>query len=174
MPQNSISATFVTKGFREDMASIQKAEMRATMWGIRATGRLVAKEAKKGTPVYPGALNNSDHADPRALAEKGALRISIRNARRLEHVGDTYRLKVGPFGSKGSAKRIGLPNAKRQSTKSAPHAVGQLRGIWFYRRKIESLYDFMHKGQKVADSGEAKVIFEHAYDKGFKKAVGRK
>lgn len=152
---------------------------RATMYAVRATGRAIARAAKSRAPVYKGT-------DPRATAESGNLRKSIKNARRLRTDGDIYELKVGPFGTKkqgtavvrydshgntaGYARATGH-NAIR--TGSGGHSTeGQVRGVQLYRGQMEDLYGYMRTGIELGDA-TAKEIFEAAYAKAWAKWMAR-
>ena len=175
MSSGIFSMSINSKGFQADMKRITKAEDRATQYAMRATGRQLAKTAKSIAPKYPGPMNAQTEVDQRALAESGALRTSIRNARQLKKVAEhTYELKVGPFGTKTSAKKVGKAGkGARFATKSAPHATGQLRGVVLYRREAESMYGFMGHASAMSTGRRSSAIYEEAYDKAFRKAMGR-
>lgn len=130
------------------VTDIKPATRRATMYAMRATGRRLAAVAKARAPVYHGD-------DPRATAESGNLRKSIRNARRLDALGDVYTLKVGPFGSKKKGTAIS-------------RATGELRGVPLYRAQQEARHGFMVGAIGMADA-EAKTVFEGAYAKAWAK-----
>lgn len=127
---------------------------RATMYAMRATGRLIARTAKAKAPVYKGT------DDPRAIAESGALRKSIRNARRLDDLGGIYELKVGPFGT----KRAGTAVKRHGKSK------GQVRGVQLYRQQMEEMYGYMELGIAAADA-DARAVFDAAYNKAWARWV---
>lgn len=123
---------------------------RATMYAMRATGRVLARAAKSGAPIYKGD-------DPRAAAESGNLRKSIKNARRLDGGADEYSLKVGPFGTKKQGTAV---------TRSEGHGA---RGVPLYRAKMEEKYGYMSQAIDAADSSAMKAIYEAAYAKAWAK-----
>lgn len=152
------SIHFDTSRFTAAMDDVKRAETKASMYGVRSVGRAVARAAKAQAPVYHGS-------DPRAMAESGNLRKSIKNARRMDRAGDTYQLKVGPFGSKkkGTAvTRYGI--GPTPSVKAGTSTKGQVRGVQLYRAKMEAKYGYMAAGVSSVD---VEGIFEAAYAKAF-------
>jgi hypothetical protein len=162
------------------------------MAGLRVTGRKVAKAAKAKAPIYSGSWNtkNVPYVDKRALVEKGNLRRSISNARRLDHVGDMFYLRVGPtskgkgqvlYAGKGrtalgSVHRYGNDKRKAAVTsyKTAKGQVkhntssGQVRGPKLYRQKIADKTGFMAEGYREAQATLAKD-YQEAVDKAYAK-----
>jgi hypothetical protein len=152
---------------------------RATMYALRATGRYVARVAKSKAPVYRG------NSDPRAMAEKGNLRRSIANARRLSSTDDAFELKVGPFGTKKKGTGIvrygkvqgggalaainAAKNGRTFSRKNGESTAGEVRGVPMYRSKMEAKYGFMVAAVSAAEADGAKAIFEEAYAKAWAK-----
>lgn len=118
---------------------------RATMYAMRAVGRAIAREAKSRAPVYHGS-------DPRVTP--GMLKKSIANARTMKAFGDTYELKVGPFGS------------KKKGTAVTRHGSGsgQVRGVPLYRAAMETKYGYMRGAMGTADAAMSSV-FNDAYAK---------
>lgn len=146
---SGISFTMITAPFTEAAADMAKLQDKATMFALRSTGRYIGRAAKAKAPVYHGT-------DPRATAESGNLKKSIRNSKRLTSAGGSYSMKVGPFGT----KKAGTAVTRHGSGK------GQLRGVQMYRDKQELTYGYMAAGLAAVDSG-AKEIFESAYAKAF-------
>src|ERR1700730_16238390 len=109
---DGISFTMITAPFTDAMAEMDKVQDRATMYALRATGRYLGRVAKAKAPVDHGT-------DPRATAESGNLKKSIRNSKRLTNAGGQYSMKVGPFGT----KKAGTIVTRHGSSK------GQLRGV---------------------------------------------
>jgi hypothetical protein len=140
-----ISFVFDTSSFDAMTVEIKDPTRRATMYAMRAVGRSLAKVAKGNAPVYSGT-------DSRATP--GDLRKSIKNARRMTAAGDTFELKVGPFGS------------KKQGTAVTRHgqSKGQVRGVPLYRAKMEDRYGYMRSAISAGE-GSAEVIFNEAYAK---------
>lgn len=136
-----------TEPWDEMQDALKVASDRATMYALRATGRALIRSAKAKAPVYTGT-------DPRAVAESGQLRKSIKNGRVIKQGGGVYQLQVMPAGS------------KKKGTHVHRTTGGELRGIPLYRRQMEAKYGFMKSG--VNDGlAEARTIYESAYAKAF-------
>jgi hypothetical protein len=161
---DEISFSFDTSAFDAMTVEIKDPTKRATMYAMRATGRYLARIAKGNAPVYKGS-------DPRATAESGNLKKSIKNAKRLTSAGDTYSLKVGPFGSKkqGTAVVRHGKAGPHSSVKDGTSTKGQVRGVPLYRNKMEEKYGFMAGAIAAADSDATKAIYEAAYAKAWAK-----
>lgn len=169
------SFTMLTAPFKAEMTEMDRVQAKATMFALRSTGRYIQRAAKAKAPVYHGT-------DPRAVAESGNLKKSIRNAKRLTSAGGMYSLKVGPFGTAKAGTQVirhgtrgGLAidsltakhlNIKGPSMKAGESTKGQVRGVLLYRGKQESIYGYMEAGLSAVDSG-ARGIFEAAYAKAF-------
>lgn len=153
---DGISFTWDASQFNAMTVEIGPVTRRATMYAMRATGRYLAGVAKSKAPVYRGD-------DPRAKAESGNLKKSIKNARRLSNNGVTYELKVGPFGS------------KKQGTAVTRHGQGRgdVRGVPLYRAQMEEKYGYMASAVAAANSTETQIVFESAYAKAWAKWVSR-
>lgn len=191
MPAIGVSVEIVTKPWKDMTHEAERVARRATMFGLRAVGRAVIRDARQIAPVYPGSHNRSAYPDPRAEAEAGNLRKSIRNAKRIKRVGDDYELKVGPFGTKKAGTlpvRYGMEGGmsaiadarsgarqfmvSRMATRN--HAFrqgnstyGQVRGVQLYRSQQESIYEYMRYGVDGVGTYGERLIYEHAYDKAF-------
>jgi hypothetical protein len=162
---DGISFTMDSEGFTEMVVQLGDGADKATKYALRATGRFIQRSAKAKAPVYHGT-------DPRATAESGNLKKSIKNAKRLTGAGGAYSLKVGPFGSKkaGTAvTRHGTAGAL-SSVKAGTSTKGQVRGVPLYRAQMEAQYGYMAGGLAAADAG-AQAIYESAYAKAFAKAT---
>jgi hypothetical protein len=170
-----ISFTMITAPFTEATAGLAKAADKATMKALRSTGRGLQRAAKANAPVYHGT-------DPRAVAESGNLKKSIRNAKRITQHGFTYELKVGPWGSTraGSqvirhgtrggfaidsltAKHLGIEGPSMAAGEST---IGQVRGVLLYRGAQELNYGYMHAGIAAA-TGDVSGIAEETYARAF-------
>jgi hypothetical protein len=148
---DGLSISMLTGPFNDSMDEWNHAADKATMYALRATGRYIGRAAKAKAPVYNGT-------DPRAQAESGNLKKSIKNAKRLIKLGPSdYSLKVGPFGSKKAGTAVTRSGAGK----------GQIRGVQLYRSAQELRYGYMAAGVAVAGSGEARSIYEAAYEKAF-------
>jgi hypothetical protein len=175
-----ISFSMVTAPFKESVAEMDKQERKATMYALRAVGRSAQRAAKSVAPVYHGT-------DPRAEAESGNLKKSIRNARRLVYAGGKYALKTGPFGSTSAgtqvirhgtrggfaidsltAKHLGIEGP---SMKKGESTKGQVRGVLLYRSVQELNYGYMATGVFAGPGSFMQGIFEDAYAKAFAKAA---
>ena len=173
---DGIQIRWFLEPWNEMMAEIGPATDRATMYALRAVGRRVRAVARSQAPVYNGT-------DPRARAERGNLKKSIRSSRRLTHVSaDTYQMAVMPVGSKkqgtsvvrydagantiGYARKTGH-NAIR-TTSGGNSTGGQVRGVLLYRRQMEDQYHYMEAGYAAAEA-EAGVIIEEAFAKAWEK-----
>ena len=89
---DSISFKLIAGDLKKEMADIDRRVDRATMWGLRDTGRVIARAARKNAPKYRGD-------DKRA--EPGLLKKSIKGSRQLKRLGrGTYAMTVGPRGGK--------------------------------------------------------------------------
>ena len=153
MPGSGISFDMLTGPFNDRAKELNKVTDKATMYALRATGRYIIRAAKAKAPVYHGT-------DPRATAESGNLKKSIRNSRRLVRAGTgDYSMKVGPFGTKKAGTAVTRSGSGR----------GQLRGVQLYRGQMEVIYGYMAAGIAVADGAAARAIFETAYAKAFER-----
>lgn len=146
---DGVSWHLVLEPWDEMMAALEVAQNRATQYALRATGRALIRSAKAKAPVYSGS-------DPRAAAESGQLRKSIKNGRVIKQGGGTYQLSVMPAGS------------KKKGTHVHRTSGGELRGVPLYRRQMEEKYGFM-KGGVNDGLAEAREIYESAYAKAFAK-----
>jgi hypothetical protein len=145
------------------------------MYAMRSVGRSIARAAKTRAPVYKGD-------DPRAQAESGNLRKSIRNNRRIKNIAGIYEMYVGPFGSKKAGTAVvrynshGITAGHARATGHNAARVeaggfstqGQVRGVPLYRRKIEEKTGFMRTGFAVG-TADMHAIYEEAYAKAFAK-----
>ena len=166
---------WITKPFKDATDEWQASTRKATLYALRSTGRALAREAKRDAPVYPGAFNLSGDNDLRALAEAGNLKASIKNARRVYELGGgAYKLSVAPWGnltSGATANRRTKANPTglgTKTTKHAPAAMGQLRGVKLYRSNAEAIYQYM----ALAATGTETVItleWERSLKKGWEK-----
>lgn len=152
---DGISFSLITKPFKDMTVEANRVTDKATMFALRQTGRDAGKVARSkltpGAGVYSGT-------DPRAQAESGQLRKSIKNSKRLTRTGvGSYSMKVGPFGTKKAGSSV---------TRSAS---GALRGVQLYRGKIEVLFGYMAAGTTYVGTSVAKANFEEAYDKAFQR-----
>jgi hypothetical protein len=188
MASSGMNIDWLTKPFNDVMDDLNKVTDRTTMYALRQVGRLaIIAEAKARAPVYKGV-------DPRAVAERGQLRKSIHNARRLNKMGTgDYSLKVGPFGStkKGTAvSRYGGGGSMaeiaagklnmtshgkagtsyyRDSKKRAGNSTkGQLRGVPLYRAQMEAEYGYMENAVAGA-TASIRTIYEAAMAKALEK-----
>ena len=145
------SIDFVTKSFTDNMKDVRRDTDQTTKYALRAVGRLLGKKARAYAPVYKGN-------DPRAVAESGQLKKSIKNAKIMHVEGRDYVLKVGPAGNKKKGTAV-----SRES--------GSLRGVPLYRAQQEAKYGYMRKG--FAD-GQAEFtrVYEEALAKAFAKYKG--
>jgi hypothetical protein len=153
--------SMITSPFTDAMAEMDKAQDKATMFALRSSGRYLARAAKAVAPVYHGT-------DPRAMAESGNLKKSIRNAKRLTSGGGMYTLKVGPFGTKKAGTAVvrhGTAGAL-SSVKAGTSTKGQIRGVQLYRGQQESIYGYMAAGLAGAEGG-MQGIYEAAYNRAF-------
>lgn len=142
---------WILEPWNEMQVELQRASDRATMYALRAVGRRVAAVARSNAPVYHGD-------DPRAQAESGNLKRSIKSSRTIKRGAGIYEMKVMPVGSKKKGTAV-----RRHGT-----GRGQVRGVPLYRRKMEEKYGYMRAGFAVAE-GDALAIFEEAYKKAFAK-----
>ena len=167
---------FITSGFKNTMLDIRKTTDRSTMYALRETGRRMSKIAKAKAPKYKGT-------DKRALAESGALRMSIKNSRVLTKVGTgDYSMKVGPFAKKsqgtdvmrygGSGVSIGAARAAHTKGidlgKRQYKGDGRVRGVPLYRGQMEEKYGYMAAAYAEADATVAEV-YENALAAGYRK-----
>ena len=147
-----VEVHWFTDPWKEMQVDLQRASDRATMYGLRAVGRRVRAAARSQAPVYSGP-------DPRAQAEAGNLKKSIKSSRRLKSVASsTYEMSVMPAGSKKQGTAV-----KRHGS-----SQGAVRGVPLYRRAMEERYGYMRAGMGVAEA-EAGRIFEEAYAKAFER-----
>jgi hypothetical protein len=176
---DGVSFNMVTAPFTDAMGRIDKATDRASMKALRATGRYVQQTAKEQVPVYHGT-------DPRAVAESGNLKKSIRNAKRITRDGDAFELKVAPWGSEAKGSQIithGTRGGHAIDSLTAAHlgivgpsmakgemTKGQIRGVMLYRGMQEMIYGYMAYGV-LAGQGGMRAKFEEIYDVTFKKAM---
>ena len=166
----------ITKPFQDVVADSKLTSRKVTMYALRQTGRKMAKIIKPNVPVYKGS-------DPRAMVERGNLRRSVSNARKLNEIGyNEFSLAVGPFGRKkaatdvvryGTGGGIGASRAAHGhgislNQRGAQSTAGQVRGVPLYRRQIEEQYGYMRAG-----FASAEPIFRETYEaalaKGFEK-----
>lgn len=139
-----------TDPWTEMQADLKIASDKATMYGLRAVGRAVRAAARAQAPVYKGS-------DPRAQAESGQLKKSIKSSRRITSVGSgTYSMTVMPAGN------------KKKGTHVHRTSGGGLRGVPLYRRAMEEKYGYMRAGIGIAEA-DAVRIFEDAYKIAFEK-----
>lgn len=139
-----------TDPYFEMQDELKIASDRATMYALRAVGRAVRAAARAQAPVYKGS-------DPRAQAESGSLKKSIKSSRRLSRVSSgTYSMTVMPTGS------------KKQGTHVRRTSGGGLRGVPLYRRQMEEMYGYMKAGIDIGDAA-MEAIFEDAYKTAFAK-----
>lgn len=144
---------------------------RATMYAIRAVGRAARAAARAHAPVYKGD-------DPRAQAESGNLKKSIKSSRRLKHIATgVYELTVMPVGSKKQGTHVqrygndaarASTLAKRRKRGIGATTSGQVRGVVLYRRQMEEIYGYMRAGVAFAET-DALRIYEEAYKKALEK-----
>ena len=163
MATDGISFSLFTKPFTDMTVEANKVTDKATMFALRSTGRFIQRAAKAKAPVYHGP-------DPRAQAESGNLKKSIRNSKRLVKLGTgSYSMKVGPFGTKKAGTAIVRHGTKGalSNRKDGSSTKGQVRGVQLYRGKMEEKYGYMAAGIAVADGAAARAIFEDAYAKAF-------
>ena len=159
---DTVSFTMDTRQFDEMAEGTVKANHKATMYAMRATGRYMVRIAKAKAPVYKGT-------DPRAMAESGNLRRSIANAKRLENAGETYTLKVGPFGTKKKGTLVTRTGKSRKEGGTG----GQVRGVPLYRGQMEEMYGYMAAAINAGNSAAVKAIYDAAYDKAWAKWVAK-
>ena len=150
MANELFSINWITAPFDDVMKDSARVTDRATLYALRATGRAMGRVAKSNAPVYKGD-------DPRAQAESGQLKKSIKNSRTVVHLGTgSYAMFMGPFGS------------KKKGTHVHRNSAGELRGVPLYRRQMESKYGYM--AAAIAE-GEATISATYgaalakAYDK---------
>jgi len=162
------SIDFVTKSFTDNMKDVRRDTDQTTKYALRAVGRLLGKKARAYAPVYKGN-------DPRAAAESGQLKKSIKNAKIMHVEGRDYVLKVGPAGSKkkGTTVHRLLPTTEAGIARSQNKGkkAGSVRGVPLYRAQQEATYGYMRKG--FAD-GQAEFtrVYEEALAKAFAKYKG--
>ena len=145
---DGLSFEMITKPFDDMLADMHRTADKTTMYALRATGRAVAREAKKSVPVYSG---------PDKRVTPGELKKSIKNSRRLTKNGTgDYGLSVGPFGSKKKGTAVHYRNG----------SSGALRGVPLYRGKIEDRVGYMKRGISDVDF---RRTFEDALAKAFEK-----
>ena len=133
-------------------ADLKYASDKATMYGLRAVGRAVRAAARAQAPVYHGD-------DPRATAESGSLKKSIKSSRRITNIASSvYQMRVMPTGT------------RKQATAVRRHGKGQgqVRGVPLYRRQMEQEYGYMRAGINIGEAA-AMAIYEDAYAKAFAK-----
>jgi len=186
----TVSFKMFTGEFEKMTVDAQRTSDRVTRYALRQVGREVAKAARKEAPKYSGQSpppkgRTKGYVDHRALAEAGNLRKSIKNRKRMDHVGDMFYLKVGPAGSKkqgtGTVRYANVARGNTAESIAQAHAnggasgqrgknssAGSLRGVMLYRAKIEEQAHFMAKGYAHGEA-EAPRIFEEAVAKGFAK-----
>jgi hypothetical protein len=145
---DGFSISMLTGPFNDSIAEMNRVTDKATMYGLRTVGRTMQKAIKPKVPVYSGT-------DPRAQAESGNLKKSVRNSKRLVKVGvGDYSLKVGPFGTKKAGTAV-----TRHGSGS-----GQIRGVQLYRAAQEVRHGYMATGVGDAQA-TVKTIYEAAYSK---------
>ena len=149
---DGISWELITAPFKEMQADIAATQDRATMYAMRRVGAAIRTAAKAKAPVYSGS-------DPRASAESGNLRKSIKASRSITRLGaGNFSMTVGPFGTKKAGTAV-----RRHGT-----SKGQARGVPLYRRKMEDRYGYMQAGIDAAEATGA-AIYEAAYAKAWAK-----
>jgi hypothetical protein len=142
---DGISFSMVTDGFRKGLDQRQARIPSASMWALRAAGRVTARAAKAAAPV----LKDKTVSSHRQLQQQrrqgvdvsaaygrpvpGLLKASIAPSRRLQRVGDGWSLKVGPRGER----------------------------VHLYSAKIEEQVDYMEQG-RIAAEASLKVYAEQA------------
>lgn len=149
---DGFSISMLTGPFSDSMDEWARVTDKATMYGLRTVGRTMQKAIKPKVPVYSGT-------DPRAKAESGNLRKSVRNSKRLIKLGvGDYSMKVGPFGTKKAGTAV-----TRHGSGS-----GQVRGVQLYRAEQEVRYGYMASGVGDAQA-TVKTIYEAAYSRAWEK-----
>lgn len=78
-----VSVKVITVAFTAAAAAMRKSSERAAMYAIRESARQVKRRAKPNIPVVTGTLRGSLHS-----------------SKRLQRVGDGYRVVIGPRGPK--------------------------------------------------------------------------
>ena len=173
----SAKIDWVTGPWNETTRAIQVASLEASKRSLRKNAQLIAKNTKPLVPVYRGS-------DPRAMAERGALRASVRGARRIKEVGPaTFELKVGALGGKVSRKKTARSMDSLRGNGKYTNGVyrykargangensGTVRGTKLYRRKIEAKTGFMAAGLARTPSEQIRANYEAAYAVAFRKA----
>ena len=155
MANELFSIEWITAPFEDVMKDSARVTNRATLYALRATGRAMGRVAKSKAPVYKGD-------DPRAQAESGQLKKSIKNSRAVIHLGTgDYSMFMGPFGSKKKNSHTHYQNADKGKG-------SELRGVPLYRRQMESKYGYM--AGAIAE-GEATIsaTYGEAMAKAFEK-----
>jgi len=186
----TVSLKVFSEPFTKMTADAERTSDKVTRYALRQVGREVAKAARKEAPKYSGQSppppgRTKGYVDHRAVAEAGNLRKSIKNRKRMDHVGGYFYLSVGPAGNKkqgtttvryanvsrgntaesiAEAHKAGGASGQRGKNSSA----GSLRGVLLYRAKIVEMAHYMAKGYAHGEA-EAFKIFEEAVAKGFTK-----
>lgn len=151
-----VSIHWFTAPWDEMQAELKIASDRATMYALRAVGRAVRAAARAQAPVYSGT-------DPRAQAERGNLKRSIKASRRLSHMADgVYEMRVMPVGNRKQGTAVHRHGKQRGQAGSAA------RGVPLYRRQMEEMYGYMRAGMNIGDAAMV-AIFEDAYKTAFAK-----
>jgi hypothetical protein len=188
MAEDVFSFSLDHADFDEMAAGTVRATKKATMYALRATGRYVQRSAKSVM-----APHDYHGTDPRPVP--GDLRKAIKNAKKMAEAGDTYELKVGPWGSKKQGTQVsrygsgggsmmyriaqgklymqsGGKAGTQYSRKAGTSSAGQIRGVPLYRGQMEELYGYMGTGTAAAEAG-SKAIFESAYEKAWAKWIAK-
>jgi hypothetical protein len=96
------AATFAirveTKALLRDLAAVDRAVDRATMWTVREAGRKVKSAARRKAPVYKGPPRTVNAGGTPVPLVPGALKSSIASSKRLRRDGAAVSVKVGPRG----------------------------------------------------------------------------
>jgi hypothetical protein len=148
----TVSFRLLTGEFDKMMTDAQRASDKTTRYALREIGRQVAKISK--AELASKVQYKVD--DPRE--NRGDLKRSIKNRRRMDRLGDTFYLKVGPAGS------------KKQGTAVTRHGQGrgQIRGVPLYRAYIEDRYGYMAAGFAAANA-DAREIADKAFTKAYER-----
>lgn len=151
-----------TDPWDEMQAEIARVQPRATMYALRRTAAAVRAGARAAAPVYHGS-------DPRATAESGNLRKSIKSSRSIKNLGGgEFSMTVMPTGSKKQGTGVVRHGNSARRDGDTSKSSGEVRGVPLYRRKIEEKVGYMKAGIDLGE-GEARTIFESAYAKAFAK-----
>lgn len=116
---DSFDFKMFSKPVTDAIKDIERRTDRASMWALRETGRKTKQAAKRLAPVYQGQRGNMIHIRTVKKMRKagmidkatglvqgenantvipGLLKDSISTSRRLKKIGETYVLRVAPWG----------------------------------------------------------------------------